>query len=307
MNNNPTVCIVMATYNGSKGIKRQIDSILKQTYRNFELFIRDDGSTDNTIEIIQDYVNKYDFIHLIEDDYGNLRPPYSFYKILEKCQGYKYYAFADQDDIWYPEKIQRAISKLEMEYAKEKVLLYVSSYDYKTEKLDYIRSFPKQTNISINKCLYYSIGSGFTLVFTDELKRIALPNNKNQNEMHDRRFERVAICFGKIIYDKTCTAAHIRSEEAVTSEDSSNKNLFIHWIQDELFGDEMPREKKQLRQFMRQYSKQLSKKDRQIIALFASNKKSFKKYIRKVFYPHRLRGRFGGEIVLRFMFLIGII
>lgn len=63
-----TVAICMATYNGEKYIAEQIDSIVKQTYTDWLLFIRDDGSKDNTIEILKKIINeKTDKIVLIED------------------------------------------------------------------------------------------------------------------------------------------------------------------------------------------------------------------------------------------------
>ena len=59
INNKPTVAILMATYNGEKYISQQIDSILNQSEVNVHFYISDDGSTDNTLNIIQDYKNKY--------------------------------------------------------------------------------------------------------------------------------------------------------------------------------------------------------------------------------------------------------
>lgn len=62
----------MATYNGEKYIKEQINSIINQTYTNWKLLIRDDGSKDKTVEIIKEYEKKDDRIKLLEDNKGNL-------------------------------------------------------------------------------------------------------------------------------------------------------------------------------------------------------------------------------------------
>lgn len=64
--------ILMATYNGEKYIKEQINSIINQTYTNWKLLIRDDGSKDKTVEIIKEYEKKDDRIKLLEDNKGNL-------------------------------------------------------------------------------------------------------------------------------------------------------------------------------------------------------------------------------------------
>lgn len=65
---NQNVAIMMATYNGDRFLVEQIDSILSQTYRNWTLFIRDDGSTDSTVDIIDNYVKRYpDRVFAIND------------------------------------------------------------------------------------------------------------------------------------------------------------------------------------------------------------------------------------------------
>ncbi len=305
--NKPTLIVALATYNGAKHLKTQLDSILEQTFTDFQIYIRDDGSTDNTLEIIRDYVRKSGQIHLIEDNLGNLKPPYSFYAILNQCPSAKYYAFADQDDIWYPDKLMRAVNYLDSVNLKDDIGLYVSSYEYKTEFGEYIRRFPVQHDLSLNKNIYYSIGSGFTFVFTEKLMKLALPNRLNQNELHDRRFARVAACFGDILYDEEITAAHIRHEEAVTAGDANNISLFINWLKTEFFGDGMKNEKLYLRQFLHQYYYALDTSSRAKLCLFATNRVTLKRYLIKIFYPHRLRTRLGGELVLRLAFLLRII
>jgi len=104
------VSIVMATYNGEKFIAEQIDSILTQTYKNIELIICDDGSTDNTIEIVKEYMSRHDMIKL----YQNFEP-YGFVKNFEKGIGLstaKYIALCDQDDIWEGNKLQLSMHEM---------------------------------------------------------------------------------------------------------------------------------------------------------------------------------------------------
>lgn len=72
MYQNEKIEILMATYNGEKYIKEQINSIINQTYTNWRLLIRDDGSKDKTVEIIKEYEKKDDRIKLLEDNKGNL-------------------------------------------------------------------------------------------------------------------------------------------------------------------------------------------------------------------------------------------
>lgn len=100
----------MSSYNGEKYIEAQIDSILTQRCQiPFDLWVRDDGSTDATHAILQRYA---DAGKLQWYTGGNLGPAHSFLDMVKHCQGYDYYAFADQDDFWKEDKIAAAIREL---------------------------------------------------------------------------------------------------------------------------------------------------------------------------------------------------
>ena len=104
------VHILMSTYNGAEHIQRQIDSILGQTYENFCLYVRDDGSKDNTVEIVEAYATKDKRVVLVDDGLGNLGVPDSFYQLALDVPEADYYAFADQDDIWSRHKLSDSLS-----------------------------------------------------------------------------------------------------------------------------------------------------------------------------------------------------
>lgn len=98
------VSVALATYNGEKYIKEQLDSILNQTYQNFEIVIHDDCSTDNTIKIIEEYAKRDNRI-VYKQNSENLGFAKNFESIINECKG-TYIAFSDQDDIWTPNHIQ---------------------------------------------------------------------------------------------------------------------------------------------------------------------------------------------------------
>ena len=106
MNNKNTVTVFMSTYNGEKYLEQQIESILHQEHVKVKLFIRDDGSKDNTIKILRKY-SKLSNIHVIYGD--NIGYAKSFLKIIENNEYTSYYSFSDQDDIWLPNKLHEAI------------------------------------------------------------------------------------------------------------------------------------------------------------------------------------------------------
>lgn len=107
--------ILLATYNGEKYVKEQIDSILNQTYKNIRLIISDDCSTDSTPEILKEYEKKDDRIelHLHEKNMGVVK---NIEFLLKEVQA-PYYMLADQDDYWLPEKAEKSLEKLKEEKA----------------------------------------------------------------------------------------------------------------------------------------------------------------------------------------------
>lgn len=99
----PSVDIILATYNGCPYIEPFFESLLKQSFQNFRILIRDDGSKDETLEVIKKFRSLLD-IHIIEDDKGNLGFYENFSEILSYAQA-DYLFLSDQDDIWDPDKL----------------------------------------------------------------------------------------------------------------------------------------------------------------------------------------------------------
>lgn len=105
------VDILLATYNGEKYLREQLDSLLNQTYTNFRIIISDDMSTDSTRKILEEYVQKDNriIVHMQKNNIGVVS---NFEFLLNKVES-KYYMFSDQDDIWYEDKIEKTVKKLE--------------------------------------------------------------------------------------------------------------------------------------------------------------------------------------------------
>ncbi|MCC4384127.1 glycosyltransferase family 2 protein [Limosilactobacillus reuteri] len=97
--------ILMSTFNGEKYLNEQIESLVNQTYKHWNLFIRDDGSIDHTIQIIAKWVKRDKRIHYINDDSKGLKPAASFLNLLKEVEA-DYYFFCDQDDYWKPNKLE---------------------------------------------------------------------------------------------------------------------------------------------------------------------------------------------------------
>ena len=93
------ISIAMATFNGDKFIKEQLDSFAKQTITPFELVVCDDGSTDSTLGIVMNFAQSASFKVRVYQNPENLGFSNNFMKCASLCEG-EWIAFSDQDDVW---------------------------------------------------------------------------------------------------------------------------------------------------------------------------------------------------------------
>ena len=110
-----SVLILLSTYNGSHYLSEQIDSLISQVNVELHILVRDDGSTDDTLKILEHYKNTKGNLSII---YGkNVGAGPSFMALIkeasEKYPDYDYYAFSDQDDVWFPHKVETGLRALE--------------------------------------------------------------------------------------------------------------------------------------------------------------------------------------------------
>lgn len=191
------ISVVMATYNGEKYLKEQLDSILQQTISPKEILIVDDGSTDHTVEIIKSYAHD-DRIRLLinETNIGYIK---SFEKgmLNATCS---LVALSDQDDIWLPYKLETLLSHMQNNIAvySDSVLI-----DEKGESLHKNMSDIKN-QLTYDNCLMYAIGawaSGHAMLFRKELIEKCTPFPTIVT--HDFWLGFVASCYGGIKYVNT--------------------------------------------------------------------------------------------------------
>ncbi len=119
-----TAVILLSTYNGEKYLAAQLDSIISQHFQDWLLIIRDDGSNDSTIAIINHYKQKDNRIVFHKDEKGNLGADNSFAELLMIAPESNYYSFADQDDVWEANKLTLAITTLQAQNNHEPLLCH---------------------------------------------------------------------------------------------------------------------------------------------------------------------------------------
>ncbi|MCZ4673875.1 glycosyltransferase family 2 protein [Citrobacter sedlakii] len=197
------VAVLLSTYNGEKYILEQLQSLRNQ-YTDFpvDIHIRDDGSNDNTCKIIQDYSKNKGSVFLYQGD--NIGVVASFLWLVDNINGYDYYAFCDQDDVWEPLKIFAAVHKLEP-LGQNTATVYCSAYDYVDQELKFLGNFRSRSDFSLNNILIENCAPGCTLLFNNRMrevyKDITLENISRKIIMHDWFFVILASIFGKVVYD----------------------------------------------------------------------------------------------------------
>lgn len=121
-NKNPKISVVVASYNYQDYIKETLDSLLAQTYKNFEIIVVDDGSKDDSVKVIKKYAKKYPNIFLYRHHQGKNRGlPETIKLALTKATG-EYVAFCESDDRWLPNYLEEKV-KLINNYADPKIII----------------------------------------------------------------------------------------------------------------------------------------------------------------------------------------
>lgn len=195
------VDIAMATYNGEKYVRAQIQSIITQSFANFRLFIRDDGSTDSTVSIIREYVKKDARIHFIEDDLGNLRVSRNFEQAMSYCTA-PYIMFADQDDVWLENKIDTSLSFIRKVEIKNKPVLVFCNSILANEALDkeYGNNYSNNSEVGLRSFLFGNAGyQGAAMIFNHDLKQKALPFLANST-VHDYHISLIGLLLGQVYF-----------------------------------------------------------------------------------------------------------
>lgn len=202
------IAVLLSSYNGEPYIRVQIDSILAQKSVNIHLYIRDDGSTDQTKKIIQEYADKNDNIYLINCSHDeNLGIKLSFLSLLQYAlldnRDFQYFAFADQDDYWLPEKLSQAIDFINQNKKMNSSCLYYSNKTIVDKNLSLIRYENIHFYNDFFEGFTQSLASGCTMVFNRALAICAVSPIPEFDCYHDAWIHRLAKSVGaEILFDK---------------------------------------------------------------------------------------------------------
>ncbi len=201
-----TVDILMATYNGAAYLGEQLDSIIAQTYSDWQLFISDDGSSDATVEVIQKYAARDARIHLVDDHGVCGSAKDNFFSLIDRSDADRSF-LADQDDVWLPHKIEdelRAMDRLDHENSDDLPLLVFSDMVVVDEQLNVIAdsflvdSGKGRCTVDLANLLTTNIVAGCTSCMNRALRQLIADAPKAGAIIHDWWIALVAASCGKI-------------------------------------------------------------------------------------------------------------
>lgn len=218
------VTVLMSTYNGEKYIKEQINSIINQVNVDVKLLIRDDGSKDSTIDILNDFAERYSFISWYNGN--NLGPTNSFFDLLVNAGESDYYAFSDQDDVWDEEKLYVATNKLKT-LDENKPNLYYSNLKIVDQNLNFYRNSHDKILFNQNRysCLTENLCTGCTAVFNKTAKNLISKHIPDYCTMHDTWVYIVCKMLGNCIYDEVPHISYRQHQDNVVGSTLKKNNF----------------------------------------------------------------------------------
>lgn len=277
------VCVLMSTYNGERFIKEQLDSILNQEGVEIKILVRDDGSKDDTLHILEEYRKK----GLLSYYRGeNLGSAHSFLQLLRDAPECAYYAFSDQDDVWLKNKLIRGISKL------KKYDDVPAFYDSMTTVVD-SNLTPTGKKYGSNKVYNFATQIarsnviGCTMILNRQLKNVVSSKNPDYIIMHDQWI--ACVCKGiggKEVKDSDSYILYRQHEDNEVGAKSSFKDNFSS---SSIASNDHSRSN-EAKEIKRLYYKSLTEENKKIVdsfSMYLINRESKKNCIRLKLNPEK--------------------
>jgi len=297
--------VLMSTFNGCRYLEKQIDSILAQSLNNVKLTIRDDGSTDDTLSVLNRYSSMKDIDIYGEENVGVVG---SFFELIYKVDdSSQFVAFSDQDDVWHQRKLEVALDKLSRAEGG-KPAMYCSRTRLVDEELRFIalgRGISRP--VGLKNAVLQNIATGCTVVLNREAVdalKVKRPDIKNIN-MHDWWIYLVISGLGEVIFDNESYIDYRQHDSNVIGGSSGIK----FWVS--RFKRVLKRDKEeitlQLKEFLEVYSSDIPVEQvamcREFIDIGASH--NFFKRIRYALISPLYRQSLFDDLLFRILLVLG--
>lgn len=266
------VNILMSTYNGQQFLAEQIRSIQEQSYTDWTLFIRDDGSSDNTKEILKDFERQDSRIHLIDSDKSdNLGVIKSFHKLVNHDRA-DYYFFSDQDDVWLPNKLELSLKEAQNYLADLPLMVYmdlkVVNQDLEIMTESMVKSQSHHANTELVQELTENTVTGGVAMINHALAEMW--QETDDILMHDWYLALLASAFGNLVFIDQPGELYRQHSDNVLGARTFSKR-FKKWIRPHIlfavYWDLIKNSQKQARHLLQM---PLSQSNRELIEAFVT-------------------------------------
>lgn len=299
------VNILISTYNGSQFIEEQLESILNQTYSDYHIYIRDDGSTDQTVSKIEWFVKTHGLENRCTLEKGmNIGFALSFQELLRMSSDGEYWAFCDQDDYWYPDKILHAIQWMQLQNPQIP-LIYHSGIEIGNTDLS--TKTPYRIPVTAGKYRYQydnmfasNVLFGFAMLINRTLYEELLKVDFHKVKYHDWFASMITVSFGKFHVSEQVDVVHRQHEM------NASPFYFLKKIPDGLKllkGDDFYR--RNAEEFYKLYQDRLSLHQKNICQWFFHRGYNIRNAFQKALYPGRWNPQLKVEIVQRTLMILG--
>lgn len=306
------VQVLLSTYNGAAYVEEQIHSILQQRYPSISMLIRDDGSSDETPELLKRLQAAYpDQISIMQGN--NIGVVASFFELLRKSDPTAdYFCFCDQDDVWLDHKVESAVARLHSAIHTEVPAMIFTPAYLTDEHLNRQGVWPKPParEPSFYNALYENIAIGATITMNASARNLFVNSRKADSDsilMHDWWFYLLVSAFGTVIYDHSPSMLYRQhNHNVVGGSNTWFGKLKSKWAS---FKRHTGREllRRQAEEFREIYGARLNNEQKEQLDLFLSPRGSMAERIRYIRRSKLHRQSRAESLLFKFFILIGFI
>ena len=292
------IAVILSTYNGEAYLSTQLDSVLAQDVDDLTVFVRDDGSSDGTVAILEEYASRGDIVLVRGENEGVVA---SFLDLVASVPAdFDYIALCDQDDQWHVDKLSRALSVLS---GRDQSIpqLYCSEYYYCDENLVRgERSHLNRIGVGFATTLYENMISGNTAVMNRSLARRVVAAGRQGVYTHDWWIALIACALGELTFDDFASLEYRRTGSNASPSGTGGLSLLRYRLRTFFGKGQFADITRQLERLGELYADEMPADRRALLERFLDGGRWG-----KAFAPMRLRQKMGDEVALRVLFAIG--
>jgi len=303
MKTNKNVQILLSTYNGENYLREQLNSyIAMEGYENIKVLIRDDGSTDGTKNILEEYKE----VHGFEVIYGkNLGVNHSVKILIENCDmNCEYFAISDQDDVWLTHKISLSLEHMQNTDVN-KPTVFASRTMLASERLNPLKEIPIiKYGVSFFNAMVQNVLPGHTQVLNRELLNILRKNDLTNVLVIDWWIYMVASAIGEVTVSNQITVLHRQHGKNAVGYEA---NIFKHYLlrAKRILAGDSYKLTQQLQTFYKQYESLISKEKEEEIRKFIYCQKNIFSRLRYVFCSKIYRQTKFETFAMKILYVLG--